>query len=553
MRASAALSTIALAGLACAQGSIVGFNYGNEKSDGSGLKVQSDYENEFTIAKQLVGTNGQYTSARLYTMLQNSPLTDPILAIPAAIATKTSLLLGLWASAGEQAFELELQALANALSLYGDQLKSASLLVGISVGSEDLYRNSPLGVGGNPGVDPATIVDYINRVRTVVGQSTLSGTPVGHVDTWNAWVNGSNSPVITASDFIGMNGFPYFQSTNDNTPANLAPLFSESLGATEAVSQGKPVWVTETGFPVTGPTYNQAVPAVGTAHDYYHNVGCGMLFGQRNTWWYILDDAPPAGQTNPNPSFGVVGWPLGTTPLYDLTCAATSSSSAGPASSSSSIALDPSAPVSVPSVPLSVSSSAAPTTTFVTLTSPPSPPSSTAAPAPSSSSPTAPQPTNTSPSCPINLNGNFEFPHLIVPISSTAPTTAYGTQYSATINSTTSSLFNFDIPAADQGKTCSVVFLWTSSSYTFNDQGGLAISQLSAPANQGTSYSNAPSSSGIGAIGSARPGNNYVVASGPCAAGETVGYRLDSTGGLALNYFQDYNPAAPIGLFLTVC
>ncbi|GAM85206.1 hypothetical protein ANO11243_032100 [Dothideomycetidae sp. 11243] len=543
MRASLALGLATLTTLGNAQGSLVGFNYGNEKSDGSGLKVQADYETEFNAAKQLVGTNGQYTSARLYTMLQGAPSADPISAIAAALATGTSLLLGLWCSAGEQAFQLELQGLSNALSQYGEQLKASNSLVGISVGSEDLYRNSPLGAGGNPGANPSTLVDYINRVRNVVSQSQLAGTPIGHVDTWNAWVNSSNSPVISASDFIGMNGFPYFQSTNDNRPANLAPLFSESLKATEDVAQGKPVWVTETGFPVTGPTYNEAIPALDTAHDYYHNVGCGMLFGQRNTWWYTLQDAPPSNQQNSNPSFGIVGWPDGSPPLYDLNCAAARSTSS---SGTSATALTPSAPLSVPNVPLSMNSSTPATSSFVTL---PSPSSSVIT---TSSATPPPQPSSSS--CPSNLNGNFEFPHLIVPVSSSSPNTAFGTQYSATINSTTSSLFNFDIPASDKGKTCTLAFFWSSAgSYNFDNQGGLAISLLSSPANQGTTYSNAPASQGIGAIGSAAPGNSYIVTTRACPSGQTIGYRLDSVGGLALTYFQNYDPNAPMGLFVTIC
>ena len=145
-----------------------------------------------------------------------------------------------------------------------------------------------------------------------------------------------------------------------------------------------------------------------------------------------------------------------------------------------------------------------------------------------------------------------------MPISSTNPDTAYGTQYDATINGTTSSLFNFDVSATnDAGKTCSLVFLWslnpTNSAYTFNNQGGLVLSLLADPASVDTTWNNVPTATVVGSIPNASPGNNYVVTTGPCPAGETVGYRVDSSGGLALEYFQEDSASGPIGLYITVC
>lgn len=48
-----------------------GFNYGDKHSDGS-VKQQSDYESEFSTAKNLVGAPG-FTSARLYTSIVRFP------------------------------------------------------------------------------------------------------------------------------------------------------------------------------------------------------------------------------------------------------------------------------------------------------------------------------------------------------------------------------------------------------------------------------------------------------------------------------------------------
>ena len=240
----------------------------------------------------------------------------PISAIPAAIATKTSLLLGLWASAGDAAFANELAALSNAIKQYGNDMKD--LVAGISVGSEDLYRNSPTGMenGENPGAGPLTISNYIKLVRDTIANTPLSGAPVGHVDTWTAWVNASNQVVIDSSDFLGFDGYPYFQSTQANDILSSKALFDSSLDATKAVSQGKPIWITETGFPVSGKTVGQAIPSIQNAKYYWDQVGCPM-FDQMNVWWYTMQDAAP---TTPNPSFGLIGDQLTTTPLYDISC-----------------------------------------------------------------------------------------------------------------------------------------------------------------------------------------------------------------------------------------
>ncbi|POS79209.1 GPI-anchored cell wall beta-1,3-endoglucanase EglC [Diaporthe helianthi] len=311
-----------------------GFNYGSTFTSGA-AKVQSDFEEEFTTSQGLISAPGVFNSARLYTTVQGGTANSPIEAIPAAISTKTSLLLGLWASAGDASFANEITALKSAIATYGSQL--GGLIAGISVGSEDLYRISPTGLLNkeNPGVGPDVLVGYIKQVRDAIAGTPLSGVTVGHVDTWTAWVNASNDAVISASDFLGVDAYPYFQTTMANAITNGASLFSDAFGATQAAAKGKEVWVTETGWPVSGPLANQADASTANAEKYWQDVGCNMLFGKTNTWWYTLQDAAP---TTPSPSFGVVGSSLSTTPLYDLSCNASSSSPPPPSSESSSSA-----------------------------------------------------------------------------------------------------------------------------------------------------------------------------------------------------------------------
>lgn len=306
-----------------------GFNYGATYTDGSAI-TQSGFESLFTTAKTLVGTSG-FTSARLYTMIQGGTTNTPTEAIPAAISTKTSLLLGLWASAGSADFDNEVSALTTAIQQYGTSF--TDLIAGISVGSEDLYRNSPIGIENLSGIgaQPTDITSYIAQVRSAIAGTAASSALVGHVDTWTAWVNGSNSAVISACDFLGVDAYPYFQNTEANSVDDGYTVLYQAYNNTLAVAGAKPVWITETGWPVSGPTENLAIASVANAQQYWDQVGCS-LFGNINTWWYTLQDAYP---TTPSPSFGIVGTTLSTTPLYNLTCPAPGSSKSSSESTNS--------------------------------------------------------------------------------------------------------------------------------------------------------------------------------------------------------------------------
>ena len=583
-------STLVAAFAACfstAYSQYQGFNYGSTNTDSSPVTLDQ-FTNDFTTAKALAGTNHAFTSARLYTCIQAGTTNTPSDAFQAAVNTNTSLLLGLWASAGLDNINDEIAALTTFLdSSNGAAL--AKLIVAISVGSEDLYRISPTGIINKSGVgaSPADITDYIGRVRAALADTPAKGALVGHVDTWTAWVNSSNDAVITNSDFIGMDAYPYFQNTMTNPIGNGFSLFNAAYQATISAAGGKPVWITETGWPVSGDTSGDAVPSVANAQTYWDQVGCGLLFGKTNTWWFTLQDAYP---TTPNPSFGVVGTALSDTPLYDLSCssASTSASSipaaqatataaavsidaagagnegtpstagekvsnaaADPAEKTSSSASGPAAAVA----PVATSAEA----TSALVTSAPAVPAPTTLITKTSVLPAA-SASGVSPSgCPASLSGAHEFPHLVVPVNKDSPTTAGGTSYNGTFSTTVSSIFNFDIPESDSGKTCSLVFLLptqdklVTSSFTLSGSGGLDVAQLESPATGQTSYSTIPAvKSSLGGPTSVLPGNEYVIASGSCAAGQTISYEVSATGSFALNYFQD-SSASAIGFYITVC
>ncbi|CAK7234909.1 hypothetical protein SBRCBS47491_009109 [Sporothrix bragantina] len=318
MRATGYIAASALASAVSAQ-SYLGFSTGSTKIDGS-VKVQADYESEFTAAQNLIGAPGVFNSARLYTNIQGGSTTDPIEAFAAAIATNTTLLLGIWCS-GTTTIQPELTALKAGLTKYGSKL--ADLVIGISIGSEDLYRNSVTGVENKAGVgaNPDVIVGFINDYRAAFNTTLLKDVPVGHVDTWNVFPNATNKGVIDAVDWIGLDEYPYYQTGQGNTIENAANLFKEAYDAAKAAVGDKPLWVTETGWPYTGMTWDEGVPSVANAKTYWDTVGCDMLFNKVPTFWYDLTD-DNAGN---NESFAITD-NLSTKARFNLTCPATTSS-----------------------------------------------------------------------------------------------------------------------------------------------------------------------------------------------------------------------------------
>ncbi|KAJ0334228.1 hypothetical protein COL5a_000276 [Colletotrichum fioriniae] len=257
------LATTALAGN---QGGLLGFNYGATNDDGS-CRGYDDFLRYFQNAKTLAGSDGRnFTSARLYTSIQCNNTHDPsstwaesTSAYKAAIETNTSILVGLWASGGVQMYDNELRSLTAAYMQYGEAF--ANLVIGISVGSEDLYRHAS-GLTGKyvgMGADASVIVGYIADLRNLIKQSIppLTNKPIGHVDTYTAWILPENAAVVEAVDWLGHNSFPYWESDKNNTIDNAPSLFTSALDQTMEVAaqsssvcgKEKEVWVTETGWP----------------------------------------------------------------------------------------------------------------------------------------------------------------------------------------------------------------------------------------------------------------------------------------------------------------
>jgi glucan endo-1,3-beta-D-glucosidase len=310
-------STIAAAGLVAGASAknYLGFNSGATLADRS-AKFKADFKAEFETAQNLKNAPGDFNAVRLYTNIQAYSETDPIEAFEAAIETDTSILLGVWAS-GTDNIDKEITALKTAVSKYGKDF--TDLVIGISIGSEDLYRNSVAGVKnkGGIGADPDVLVSFIKDFKKAFANTALSSVPLGHVDTWDVWPNATNKAVLDAVDWVGVDEYPYYENDKGNSIDNAGKLFDKAYDATVAAVGGKPVWVTETGWPYVGPDWDEGHPSVANAKKYWQDVGCKRLFNQVPTFWYTLRDSNPDNKMK----FAITD-NLSTTPRWDLSCPA---------------------------------------------------------------------------------------------------------------------------------------------------------------------------------------------------------------------------------------
>ena len=86
-----------------------------------------------------------------------------------------------------------------------------------------------------------TLAQQIYDVRGMVRAMGVEA-EVGHVDTWNAFTNAANDPVILACDFIGLDAYPYWEGGSIEEAYDL---FFKAYQATKdhVQSVGSGAWV----------------------------------------------------------------------------------------------------------------------------------------------------------------------------------------------------------------------------------------------------------------------------------------------------------------------
>ena len=288
-------SVIAAAALSSVVSAVhVGFSVGSNNPDGT-LRNQTQWEEEFQLIKKwggnsarLFGTSGGVLAA----------------AAPAAKAANITLIAGLWALPPDH-FQDEKAALLQSIQDNGHEM-----LVGISVGSEDLYR-------GDVPVD--TLIEYVNEVRAEV-RALGADTWVGVTDTWTSWVDANNYGLIDACDMIITDAYPFWQGVDiDAGKDTLYAAFNATKAASKAATNGpipRYVWIGETGWPTSGPSNRSAVPSVENAQKYYQDTWCSLIKDNVDFYWYTTNDSPYL--TGVEAAFGIAD--SASNLKYNITC-----------------------------------------------------------------------------------------------------------------------------------------------------------------------------------------------------------------------------------------
>jgi glucan endo-1,3-beta-D-glucosidase len=287
-----------------------GFNYGAFWGVDSNVKKVADFRDSFSLAQDL-NTGVLFNSARLFTCKTQGTVNEPTGAFDAAVDTKTNLLLGFWMTPQKRGDPLdeiiknEMSALEKGFQKHGQAL--ADLVVGLSVGSEDVYRWEET-EGKDVGVSAVEISASIKKVKEAIASSTFAAYMkdklIGHVDT-------AKYAVVDGADFFGMTAYPYW---NKDPVAKGKESFFGSLNELKLRAGNTPIWIAEMGWPYEGAQQGEAVASAGSLQQYWTEVGCSVI-GMYTTFWFELIKDSEANQ----PDWGLLD-PATHKPRIDLKC-----------------------------------------------------------------------------------------------------------------------------------------------------------------------------------------------------------------------------------------
>ncbi len=152
-------------------------------------------------------------------------------------------IVGAWISKDKQRNEEEINALI--------ELSNKGLVDVAAVGNEVLHRGE---------ISEEELIGYINRVKNAIPKNI----EVGYVDAYYQFLERPN--LIDACDLVLCNFYPFWEGASIDYSLSY---ISNMYEITKAVSNGKKIIITETGWPSFGETIESAVPSSINAMKYF--------------------------------------------------------------------------------------------------------------------------------------------------------------------------------------------------------------------------------------------------------------------------------------------
>jgi exo-beta-1,3-glucanase (GH17 family) len=163
------------------------------------------------------------------------------------------------------------------------QAGEADLLI---VGSEVLLRHD---------LTEAQLIDYINQVKTAV-----PGVPVSTADTYAELLY--HPAVMETCDWVLPNYYPYWEGKNINEALYFINLWHMQV---VAAAGGKPVVVSETGWPSAGPTLGEAKPSPENASFFFLNFISWAKAKDVDYYYFEAFDEPWKGEGGAGAHWGI--------------------------------------------------------------------------------------------------------------------------------------------------------------------------------------------------------------------------------------------------------
>ncbi|GMM28884.1 glucan 1,3-beta-glucosidase [Martiniozyma asiatica (nom. inval.)] len=252
----------------------LGFNLGVKDNDGN-CKTADEYKSDLDVLSSYSKIIKTYSVSDCNTLEVLGPVVE---------SEGFELTLGVWPTPSEK-FQLEIETLQSILPTL-----SKSTIMNVLVGSEALYRGDLTG---------EELADCISQVKSALADikdkdgNSYGDIPIGTVDSWNKFVDGSANAAIEVSDTFYANAFSYWQG---ETMANSSfSFFDDIMQAMQTIQTAKgstdiDFWVGETGWATDGPNFGSAYPTVDNAKTFWQEGVCAIRGWGINTFVFEAFD-----------------------------------------------------------------------------------------------------------------------------------------------------------------------------------------------------------------------------------------------------------------------